>query len=64
MFARAGMDQKRLHILRYTFARRLVNSNINLKTLSELLGHADISITAKFYAKSNEAAKRAAVRSV
>jgi site-specific recombinase XerD len=64
VFARAGVDQKGLHILRHTFARRLVNSNTNLKTISELLGHADISITAKFYAKSNEGAKRAAVRSV
>ena len=64
MFARAGVDQRGLHILRHTFARRLVNSNINLKTISELLGHADISITAKYYAKSNESAKRAAVRSV
>lgn len=64
IFARAGVDQRGLHILRHTFARRLVNSNVNLKTISELLGHADISITAKFYAKSNEAAKRAAVRSL
>jgi integrase/recombinase XerD len=64
MFARAGVDQRGLHILRHTFARRLVNSNTNLKTISELLGHADIAITAKFYAKTNEANKRAAVRTV
>ncbi|MDD2272442.1 MAG: tyrosine-type recombinase/integrase [Desulfuromonadaceae bacterium] len=64
MFRRAGVDQRGLHILRHTFARRLVNNNVNLKTISELLGHADVSITAKFYAKSNEGAKRAAVRSV
>lgn len=64
MFRRAGVDQRGLHILRHTFARRLVNNNVNLKTISELLGHADVSITAKFYAKSNEVAKRMAVRSV
>ncbi|MBW4057206.1 MAG: tyrosine-type recombinase/integrase [Proteobacteria bacterium] len=62
MFHRAGVDQRGLHILRHTFARRLVNSNVNLKTISELLGHADIAITAKFYARTNEANKRAAVR--
>jgi site-specific recombinase XerD len=64
MFHRAGVDQKGLHILRHTFARRLVNSNINLKTISELLGHASIATTATFYARTNEANKRAAVRAV
>ena len=64
LFARAGVDQKGLHILRHTFARRMVNANVNLKTISELLGHADIAITAKFYAKTNEANKKAAVKIV
>jgi site-specific recombinase XerD len=53
IFRRAGVDQTGLHILRHTFARRLVNSNTNLKTISELLGHSDVSITAKFYAKTS-----------
>ena len=64
VFARAGVDAKGLHILRHTFARRLVNNNVNLKTISELLGHADVSITARYYAKSNEGAKKAAVCSL
>jgi site-specific recombinase XerD len=61
IYKRAGVDESGLHILRHTFARRLVNNNINLKTISELLGHADVAITAKFYAKTNETNKRAAV---
>jgi site-specific recombinase XerD len=61
IFKRAGVDEKGLHILRHTFARRLVNNNTNLKTISELLGHSDIAITARFYAKTNEANKRSAV---
>lgn len=64
IYKRAGVDQSGLHILRHTFARRLVNNNTNLKTISELLGHADIAITAKFYAKTNETNKRAAVSSL
>lgn len=64
IFRRSGVNQRGIHILRHTFARRLVNQNINLKTISELLGHSDISITAKSYARTNEANKRAAVRSV
>ena len=61
IFSRAGVDEKGLHILRHTFARRLVNDNTNLETIRDLLGHSNIAITAKFYAKTNEANKRAAV---
>ena len=61
IFKRAGVDEKGLHILRHTFARRLVNSNTNLETIRDLLGHSNIAITAKFYAKTNEANKRTAV---
>lgn len=64
VFVRAGVDQRGLHIMRHTFARRLVNANVNLKTISELLGHADVAITARYYAKSNETAKKAAVCAV
>jgi len=61
IYARAGIDEKGLHILRHTFARRLVNGNTNLETIRDLLGHSNIAITAKFYAKTNEANKMAAV---
>lgn len=64
VFVRAGVDQRGLDIFRHTFARRLVNNNVNLKTISELLGHADVAITARYYAKSNETAKKAAVCAV
>ena len=61
IYARAGVDEKGLHILRHTFARRLVNGNTNLETIRDLLGHSNIAITAKFYAKTNEANKMSAV---
>lgn len=61
IFKRAGVDEKGLHILRHTFARRLVNDNTNLETIRDLLGHSNIAITAKFYARSNENNKRLAV---
>jgi integrase/recombinase XerD len=64
IYKRAGVDQSGIHILRHTFARRLVNNNTNLKTISELLGHSDIAITARFYAKTNETNKRDAVASL
>lgn len=52
-----------LHIFRHTFARNLVNKNINLSTIKELLGHSNISITAQFYAKADEKAKQKALLS-
>ena len=54
---KANINKKGVHILRHTFARRLVAKNINLVTISELLGHADITLTARTYAKSNEGNK-------
>lgn len=58
---KALIDKKGVHILRHTFARRLVAKNINLVTISELLGHADITLTAKTYAKSDEGSKVRAI---
>ena len=59
---KALINKSGVHILRHTFARTLVNKNINLVTISELLGHSDITITAKTYAKSNEWNKIEAIR--
>ena len=64
IFKRAGLDEKGLHILRHTFARRLVKRNINLETIRDLLGHSNIAITAKFYAKTNEANKLTAIKEI
>lgn len=40
----------RFHDMRHTRATRLLRSSGNLKAAQKLLGHADISTTAKFYA--------------
>ena len=58
---KALINKKGVHILRHTFARDLVAKNINLQTISELLGHASIVLTAKTYARSNEGSKVMAV---
>ncbi|MFC2248507.1 tyrosine-type recombinase/integrase [Labrys portucalensis] len=44
-----GLDL-RFHDMRHTRATRLLRSSGNLKAAQKLLGHADISTTAKFYA--------------
>lgn len=37
------------HMLRHTFATRCIENNVDYKTLSEILGHADITITLNTY---------------
>ena len=58
---KALINKSGVHILRHTMARNLVSKNINLKTISDLLGHSDIVLTARTYAKSNEANKIQAI---
>jgi len=58
---KAGIKQFGLHIFRHTFARNLVSKDVNLATIKDLLGHSNITVTAQFYAKSDEKAKRNAL---
>jgi len=44
----AGVDNFHPHSFRHYFATQLVEANVNLKTVQELLGHADISTTAVY----------------
>ncbi len=38
-----------IHTLRHTFASKLFRSGVDLKTISEILGHSDTSITSDIY---------------
>lgn len=46
------IPHKGFHSLRHTFATRALECGMDVKTLSEILGHADPSITLKRYAHS------------
>lgn len=48
-----GIDNANFHSLRHTFATRCVESEIDVKTLSELLGHSDVSVTLNKYVHSS-----------
>ena len=47
-----------LHCLRHTNATLLLNSGVDLKIVSSLLGHADVTTTADIYADVLETTKR------
>jgi integrase len=57
---RAGLGKVTWHMFRHTFASRLTRSGVDLVTVKDLLGHANISTTLR-YAHSNDEAKRRAV---
>lgn len=41
------------HQFRHSFATNLVNNNVSINTLSKLLGHSNIGVTAKVYVHNN-----------
>ena len=58
---RAGLGKVTWHMFRYRFASRLTRDGVDIVTVKELLGHANINCTMR-YAHSNDDAKRRAVR--
>lgn len=46
------------HALRHTFATRCIEVGVDVKTLSEILGHADVSVTLNTYVHSSMELKR------
>jgi site-specific recombinase XerD len=54
----AGIEDANFHSLRHTYATRAVEKGMDIKTLSELLGHADVSTTMNRYAHSLDKHKR------
>jgi integrase/recombinase XerD len=59
---KAGITYKKItpHTLRHTFATRLVEKGVDMKTVQELLGHLRIGETAR-YVHPAEGARREAV---
>jgi len=49
---RAGLRHLRLHDLRHTYGSLLMSQGVPLKTISDLLGHASIEVTADIYLHS------------
>ena len=62
---RAGLDQAGItaHSLRHAYATMLLHSAVDVKTVQELLGHADLSTTSR-YLHSDGATKQAAAEAL
>lgn len=55
---RAGVPYANVHTMRHTFSVRALELGFDIKTLSEILGHSDATITLKTYAHSLDEHKR------
>lgn len=51
-----------VHALRHTFATMLIRNGVDIKVVSELLGHSDISTTIRIYYHTIEEQKHSAVQ--
>lgn len=49
LLIRAGLDSFTFHTLRHTFATRCVENGFDAKSLSEILGHANVNTTLQRY---------------
>ena len=54
----AGLNQINFHALRHTFATRCVEAGVDVKSLSEILGHSNANITLNTYVHSSIELKR------
>ena len=57
----AGVKDRKFHAIRHTFATRALELGVDIKTLSEILGHSNVSITLNIYAHSLMEQKKIAI---
>lgn len=57
----AGVPPRKYHAIRHTFATRALELGVDIKTLSELLGHSSVTITLNIYAHSMLEQKKIAI---
>jgi integrase len=60
LLAQAGLPDLHFHCLRHTAATLLLSRGVHVKVVSEMLGHADITITLRTYAHVTPTMQQAA----
>ena len=53
MIIECGLEKTNFHALRHTFATRCIEAGVDVKTLSEILGHSDVKTTLNRYVHSS-----------
>ena len=61
---RESITQRNFHVLRHSFATRCIEKGMDVKSLSEILGHSDVRITMQFYVHPSMAQKRQYMQNV
>ena len=59
-----GIRTVNYHVLRHTFATRCIEAGMDVKTLSELLGHSSVATTMNTYVHSSMERKRMQIEKV
>ena len=58
---RNNLPLRNYHVLRHSFATRCIEGGMDIKSLSEILGHANVQTTLQMYVHPSMASKRAAM---
>ena len=58
MLEESGIASINYHALRHTFATRCIEAGVDVKSLSEMLGHANVGVTLNTYVHSSMELKR------
>ena len=64
LLKRCSLPAVTFHALRHTFATRWIECGMDVKSLSEVLGHASVQITLDIYVHSSEQRKREAIEKI
>lgn len=60
---KCNIPHKKFHSIRHTYASMLLKNGVDIQTVSELMGHSDISIT-QIYLHSSETQKHDAINKI
>lgn len=63
-YKRIGIEKKKFHAYRATFATTLAHNGVPIHTVSSLLGHADVRVSLKYYVDIPMEDKAVAVNSL
>lgn len=61
LIKKVGLKKIKYHALRHTFATRSIEAGVDIKTLSELLGHSTVDITLKIYVHTSDELKKKSI---